>query len=270
MQKKILSVVIPAHDGLGLFVKCLNSVIEQDYSPIEIIVVDDASKIPVKDYLVKNHKELPTQIKITRNISNLGPAKSRNIGLKRARGNYIAFLDSDDIWAKNFATLVINNIEKSNTEINTCIVKPVFIPGFSLGKKIFYNTLTLSRNICFYLMCFLNKGLLDKSFFYMIRLSGMIFKKNAIRNTAFLNDYKYAEDWKFVYDCIYKNGATVGILPKSLVNFTYHKDSETMKDSNNFIYYKKLIKEIPVKHRHTCGIFLFRMYTAFVAWKNNK
>jgi len=270
MDKKLLSIVIPVHDRFDLFLKCLNSVILQTYFPIEIIVVDDASKVSIKNSLIKFNKDLLKQVKIIRNNSNLGPAKSRNIGLKAVKGDYVVFLDSDDLWVKDFASHVIKNIEKSNVQIVACIMKPVFISDFSLWQKFFYLTLTLSRNICFYLMYLLNNGVLDKSFFYMIRLSGMIFTRSAIKSIHFSSDYKYAEDWKFVYDCIYENGAVIGILPKNLVNFTYHKNSETLKGLNNFKYYRKLINEIPSRRRHSCGIFLFRMYTAFVAWKNNK
>jgi len=119
-------------------------------------------------------------------------------------------------------------------------------------------------------MYLLNHGELSKSFFYMTRLSGMVFTRDVVRNIYFLSDYKYAEDWKFVYDCIYKNGAIIGILPQNLVTFTYHNNSETLMGNNNFKYYQRLLMEIPKRNKHSSGIFLFRMYTAFVARKNNK
>lgn len=270
LNTKLLSVVIPVHNRMKLFQKCLVSVFSQNYSPIEIIVVDDASEPTIKSYLSKNKPEYLKKIKLVRNSTKKGPALSRNEGIRIAKGDYIAFLDSDDIWRGDFSSKTINHLEKTESSITICILRPKFVGKLSFVDKLFYSMLSLARASCFYLMFLLNKGRLDKPFFYMTRLSGMVFKKKATKNILFNSRYKSAEDWEFVYNAIYKNNFGINILPRILVDFTYHKNSETLGRSNYFNYYLELLKEIPVKARSSIGLRLFSVYTNFVIWKNRK
>lgn len=267
---ELLSVIIPVHNRHRLFIKCLVSVLKQSYSPIEIIIVDDKSDPSIKSYLDKHNPQYFKKIKHVRNMTNQGPSFSRNVGLKIAKGDYISFLDSDDVWNTCFAEELINQIEKSGNSVAICNINPVFVGNHTLSSRIFYSLLNLSRKICFYLMSILNNGKLDKSFFYMTRLSGMVFKKEALRDISFDRNYKLAEDWKFVYECTYKNKNKISIVPSVLVEYTHHKNGETIKGTDNFKYYFKLLRQIPVKFRQDFGIKLFSIYTNFVAWKNKK
>jgi glycosyltransferase involved in cell wall biosynthesis len=269
-NSKLLSVVIPVYNRTDLFLRCLKSVLSQTYTPIEIIIIDDASKISIRSYLEKHKTNYPKHIKLIRNSSNLGPATSRNVGIRVANGNYIAFLDSDDVWRTDFASLMIKHIEKSNGQVATCVMKPEFIGNFSYGQRLFYFTLALSRSVYFYLMYFLNNEILNRSFFYMTRLSGMVFKKKVIKNIYFDSKYKAAEDWKFVYECIYKNNSNISILPKTLCNFVFSKRSETLSRTGYFKYYYELLNELPVKVKRSIGIKFFEIYTNFVIWKEQR
>lgn len=87
------SVVIPTYNRLEFLKQALKSVWAQSHSDYEIIVVDDGSTDGTKDYLAL----LDGRVRVLCQ-SNKGPAAARNLGVKHAIGNYIAFLDSDDIW----------------------------------------------------------------------------------------------------------------------------------------------------------------------------
>jgi glycosyltransferase involved in cell wall biosynthesis len=87
------SVVIPTYNRLEFLKQALKSVWAQSYSDYEIIVVDDGSTDGTKDYLALLGDRVKALFQ-----SNKGPAAARNLGVKHAIGNYIAFLDSDDIW----------------------------------------------------------------------------------------------------------------------------------------------------------------------------
>lgn len=99
MMTKV-SVVIPMYNAQNFITECLNSCIEQTYSDIEIIVVDDGST----DNSVAIASVLPNKgraIKIFRNVTNQGTAFSRNIGVAESTGEYVAFLDADDFLTKD-------------------------------------------------------------------------------------------------------------------------------------------------------------------------
>ena len=94
-----ISVVIPMYNSEKTILKALLSVVNQTYLPAEIIIVNDGStdnsqKI-VEEFIINNNKQYSF---LLLNKSNGGVSSARNIGIKRATGEYIAFLDSDDRW----------------------------------------------------------------------------------------------------------------------------------------------------------------------------
>jgi glycosyltransferase involved in cell wall biosynthesis len=88
----LVSVVCPAYN-CGRFIKpALESVFLQSYRPIEVIVVDDGSTDSTPE-LLKSYREVSYLRQVNR-----GPSSARNIGIRAARGVYVAFLDLDDLW----------------------------------------------------------------------------------------------------------------------------------------------------------------------------
>lgn len=87
-----VSVVIPFYKNKEWLYEALNSVDNQTYLPDEVIVVDDGSKEDILDLKLSN-----IALKVIRQV-NKGPAAARNAGIREAMGQYVAFLDSDDIW----------------------------------------------------------------------------------------------------------------------------------------------------------------------------
>ena len=94
MKAPLVSVVIPAFNGGALLRAAVDSVLAQDYLvPYEIVVVDDGSTDPVEPFLA----DAGERVRIVRK-DNGGTASARNRGVREAQGDYIAFLDQDDLW----------------------------------------------------------------------------------------------------------------------------------------------------------------------------
>jgi glycosyltransferase involved in cell wall biosynthesis len=93
----LVSVVIPFYNDFKYLNEALESCFENTYQNIEVVIVDDCSSRPLTlaDLKVKNDR---FPIRIHRNESNRGPGYSRNVGIQIARGDFIAFLDADDLW----------------------------------------------------------------------------------------------------------------------------------------------------------------------------
>lgn len=89
-----VSVVIPCYNSESTIERALRSVYEQTYTIHEIICIDDCSTDSTTDII----SNLFPTVKIIKKNKNSGPAMSRNMGIKVATGDYIAFLDSDDFW----------------------------------------------------------------------------------------------------------------------------------------------------------------------------
>lgn len=91
----MVSVVIPTYNRAGLVGRAIESVLNQTYEDYEIIVVDDGSTDDTKECVQAIGDE---RVKYVKSPVNRGQANARNIGIRRAKGKYIAFQDSDDVW----------------------------------------------------------------------------------------------------------------------------------------------------------------------------
>ena len=97
MNEELISVIIPTYKRIDTLERALDSVFNQTYTNIELIVVDDNAKFPeTREKVEKIIEKYNGKIKLIKNKDNLGGGLSRNEGIKVASGKYIAFLDDDD------------------------------------------------------------------------------------------------------------------------------------------------------------------------------
>ena len=109
----LVSVIIPYYRKKNYLLKSLKSVIQQTYKKLEIIIIYDDEKKDDLNY-VKNLASKDKRIRLIVNKKNFGAGLARNIGIKLSKGNYISFIDSDDIWMKNKIEKQIKFMKKNN------------------------------------------------------------------------------------------------------------------------------------------------------------
>jgi teichuronic acid biosynthesis glycosyltransferase TuaG len=109
----LVSVIIPYFKKKKFIVETVNSVISQSYSNLEIIIIYDDKSHDDLEYILKL-KDLDARINIVINSKNLGAGESRNIGIIKSNGKYIAFLDADDIWNSKKIEHQINYMKENN------------------------------------------------------------------------------------------------------------------------------------------------------------
>jgi glycosyltransferase involved in cell wall biosynthesis len=97
LSKPLVSIVIPVKDRFEWFTDCLQSVLDQEYQPIEIIVVDDASSSSVADFILRKWPEKKSCVVVIRNLESVGTGAAREAGRLKSCGEYISYLDSDDV-----------------------------------------------------------------------------------------------------------------------------------------------------------------------------
>ncbi len=135
MGEKLLSVIIPVYNVEKYLEKCVYSITNQTYQNLEIILVDDGSKDSsgqICDALASADKRIKVLHK-----KNEGQAKARNCGMDLAKGEYIAFLDSDDYIASTMYAELINVIETDDCDIAACGVQEVDEEGTLTGNNSF-------------------------------------------------------------------------------------------------------------------------------------
>jgi teichuronic acid biosynthesis glycosyltransferase TuaG len=223
-----VSVIVPYYKKKNYIKKTINSIKLQSYKNLEIIIIYDDEDI--EDFkMIKNIQRSDDRIKLIINKKTLGAGMSRNIGIQKARGKYIAFLDADDLWKKNKIQLQLNYMIKNNLEI--CHTSYEILDKNVKKKKIMraktfqdYKELLFSCDI---------------------GLSTVMLKKKLITNNCKFPNLKTKEDFA-LWLLILKKNITIGSLDKNLTNWRKLGDSLSssviQKLRDGFILYNNYMK----------------------------
>jgi glycosyltransferase involved in cell wall biosynthesis len=183
-NRGLISIVTPVYNGRPYIQECIQSVLNQTYTNWELIIVDDGSTDGTCEFIVPFLKNIKIRYYI---INNSGPAKARNYALNKANGEYVAFLDADDLWNKDKLLLYIDYFYQnsncdllfSNFEIideNSNIIEPN-----NIGINYFNQDHDHSYNLFKY----------D----YIGTLTVMLKKEIISSKYLFNTKFKTAEDW---------------------------------------------------------------------------
>lgn len=237
-----VSVIVPAYNVSKYVAKCLDSLVNQTLKDIEIIVINDCSKDNTKEILTKYQKKY-NNIKVIHNKTNKGIGYNRNIGIKKATGKYISFIDSDDYVDITMYEKMYKKAEKEKLDLVICKFHKMLekndgsleeiVPDFKIEK---FNNTTLkdSPNL-----------LLD------INLApwNKLYKKDLVRDNWFPEKLKY-EDAIFVVKAMAR-AKKIGMVDEKLNYYLVHSKSETtVMDKRVFdiIEINRLILEELKKH----------------------
>lgn len=194
MKNNLISVIIPVYNNEQYLSRCIDSVINQTYKNLEIILVDDGStdnsgKI-CDEYALKDNR-----IKVIHK-ENGGVSSARNVGLDIAKGEYIGFVDSDDYIEKDMYEFLYNLILNNNVDISCCnkfdFNNNKYLPDRSFPKEGLLS---------------LNEILQDKAFGLHIVIK--LFDKNLIKNIRFNENLTIGEDLLFCFDIIKRSKKTI-------------------------------------------------------------
>ena len=171
----LVSIIIPYYKKIKFFKNTYKSIVNQSYQNFELIIIYDDRDL--KDYknilkIIKKDKK----VRIFLNRKNQGAGLSRNLGIKKAKGKYIAFIDADDLWSKHKLKRQIIFIQKNNHQFICCDYAKKYknnrIIHIKPKKRISYSNLIKNCQI---------------------GLSTVVIKKNLISNELFPN-FKTQED----------------------------------------------------------------------------
>lgn len=139
--EKLVSIIVPMYNVEKYIGTTIESVISQTYKNWELLIIDDKSKDKsvevVKEYIKKD-----SRIKLLCNAQNIGAAKTRNFGIKESVGEYIAFLDGDDLWNCDKLEKQIRFMEENNYLATYTGFKKIYID--SIEKKEYISKYKLS------------------------------------------------------------------------------------------------------------------------------
>ena len=108
----LISIITPNYNASKYIAATIESVQKQTYSNWELLIVDDCSSDNSVE-IIKTFQKNDARIKLLELTQNAGPAIVRNEGIKQAQGNYLTFIDADDIWLPNFIETSLKKIKES-------------------------------------------------------------------------------------------------------------------------------------------------------------
>lgn len=115
-----ISVIIPVYNVEKYLQNCIDSLINQSFEDIEFIFVNDASPDNSLSILYENQKKYPDKIVVIDSKKNLRQGGARNLGIKAARGEYIGFVDSDDLVLKDMYRRMYDVIKNAELDVVFC------------------------------------------------------------------------------------------------------------------------------------------------------
>ncbi|MGU3228555.1 glycosyltransferase family 2 protein [Vibrio cholerae] len=214
-QNTLVSVVIPVYNRAHLISRTLNSVLNQTHKRLEVIIVDDCSNDSSE--LVKEiEKFSDLNIKYIRHEVNKHGGGSRNTGIDAASGEYIAFLDSDDVWMPEKIQDCIVEIIKSKVDF-------VFGQLNVLKEKKILPTrgLNSGERLSDYIL--LNGG--------TIQTSTIFIKSDVAKKVRFDDNLKRFQDYDFVVS-LEKNGSNCHFINKC--HAVMYDDDQVNRISNSY------------------------------------
>lgn len=223
-EEKLVSVVIASYNTPPKFLcEAVDSIVNQTYYNIEIIIIDDCSDTPCKEVLSIYEDK---RIKIFRNKENLGVTKSRNIALDKCNGEYIAIMDADDISMPERIEKQVEYLEK-NKDVFVLGTKTYLLEDDKLYKKDIYIPKSRERYQCW--LFFDNSRYITHP---SAMLRSSMIKKYGIK---YNEKYKKALDYGLWVECV-KYGKC-RILNEYLLKYRIHKNQITSLNRSEQIYF---------------------------------
>jgi teichuronic acid biosynthesis glycosyltransferase TuaG len=224
----LVSIIVPYYKKKSFIKKTIKSIKSQTYKNLEIIIIyDDENQSELK--ILKEIKKNDKRVKLIINKKSMGAGLSRNIGISKAKGKYLAFLDADDLWKKN----------KIETQLQFMIDNKLKISHTSyeiLKRNKTYNKVIKAKNFLDY------KELL---FSCDIGLSTVMIKKNLINDLCRFPNIKTKEDF-VLWLLILKRKIKIGALDKNLTTWrdlpNSLSSSITQKLKDGFYVYNYYMK----------------------------
>lgn len=226
MSQPLVSIVMPYYNRADVLKVSVQSILNQTYKNWELLLVDDASTLPVQ---LEGDAIRDPRIRIIRLFVNQGAGAARNTGMKHAAGRYIAFLDTDDAWLPKKLEKQVAFLEKAPSSVGGCVTECFLV--YPHTKKV--------RGI----------PIVD---FYEQSLSGyqfsagstLVFKKTCLKKVGFQStDLKRLEDWEWQinFSKYYEWRMVSDVL--ALININTVPNLYKVKESIDIIEKRIVLKE---------------------------
>lgn len=114
----IISVIVPVYNVEKYITKCIDSILAQSFSDFELLLVDDGST-DSSGSICDEYSKKDSRVRVIHK-ENSGPSDARNMGIAQATGDYVTYIDSDDLVHVDYLELLYNSLKENDAEISVC------------------------------------------------------------------------------------------------------------------------------------------------------
>ncbi|MFD0863112.1 glycosyltransferase family 2 protein [Sungkyunkwania multivorans] len=229
----LVSVITPSYNSADFIAKTIDSVREQTHEHWEMIIVDDCSSDETVT-IIKHYKNEDDRIKLIQLTKNSGAAVARNKGIEMAKGDYIAFLDADDLWKPHKLSKQVQFMQQNDIAVAYSAYEQIDEAGKPLNK-----TVHVLPKLSFEKLLSCN---------YIGNLTGIYDAKKLGKIYSPL--IRKRQDWGLWLSCVEKAGGASGISE----SLAYYRIREGSISSNKI----KLLKHNYNFYRKACNFGTFR------------
>lgn len=209
-----VSIIIPIYNKEDVLRECIERIINQTYKNIEIILIDDGSTDNTKELIKKLQVEDDRIVFVPK--KNGGVSSARNCGLKIMTGDYVMFVDADDIVSINYVEKLLVEVKKSDYKIAICDYS---IDNFEmLDKKSNYEMKEYTMETFP-----ITDGTINRSCVW-----GAIYHKEVVKELRFEEDLCVGEDSLFFFECLAREKRLL-FVPEILYLYQTNNNSATRK-----------------------------------------
>lgn len=213
----LISVVINVFNGEKFIKKCLDSIVNQTYKNLDILIVNDGSTDSTLS-ICQNYKDERIRLITT---ENMGLSKSRNIGIENAKGEYLYFVDVDDFVDADTIEYLYNLCKRYGTQMATCKPMTIFDYNYIVKNKKEKVEIISSKEM-------LGKVLLSRD--RAVTIWNKLIKKELFDNIRF--EDRPINDVAFTYKLVIQT-EKIAYSNQQKYYYLRHKESVTAKDSQN-------------------------------------
>ena len=246
-----ISIVVAVYNAEKTLKKCVDSLLNQTYNNIEIILVNDCSKDNSLD-ICKEYSKANDNVKVICNDRNSGVSDTRNNGIDNSTGEYICFVDSDDYVESNYIEVLYYYYQKYNT---VPICGFVYHDEYNHAKPVKYSWSGNEELVS------LGEAFRLKSELYLTALWNKLFDRKLIvdRNIRFDTNVSVGEDLRFSVDYFIKNNVDkICVLSEPLYHYMKLTDNSLMSNFvDNFDREKDnldLIRSLAIKYNKSVDV----------------
>lgn len=144
MKREMLSIIVPAYNCENTIVNCIESILQSTYSQYELIIINDAS-VDNTASVLKQYEEYD-KVQIINLSQNKGVSYCRNLGIDKAKGGYITFVDADDYITKEMYERMMKATLSSNVDCCVCDYSEIYSNNNVQKSKYKYKNIVLSHD----------------------------------------------------------------------------------------------------------------------------